>query len=54
MYFAKHISSGRCVDAIMYVHFSSFESESNSAKCNLLLEDKLVLLGLYKIPNFIK
>ena len=43
MYFAKHITNDRCVDDIMYVHFSSYESESNSAMCNLLSASKLVL-----------
>ena len=43
MYFAKHITNGRCVDDIMYVNFSSFESESNLAMCYLLSAGELVL-----------
>ena len=30
MYFAKHITIGRCVDDIMYINLLLFESESNS------------------------
>ena len=30
MCFAKHINNGRCVDDIMYINLSLFESESNS------------------------
>ena len=30
MYFAKHITNGRCVDDIIYINLSSFESASNS------------------------
>ena len=36
MYFAKHITNGRCVDDILYINFSLFESESNSVLCSLL------------------
>ena len=44
MYFAKHnITNGRCVDDKMYVNFSSFDNESNSAMCNLLSASKLVI-----------
>ena len=38
----KHITNGRCVDDKMYVNFSSFDNESNSAMCNLLSASKLV------------
>ena len=27
MYFAKHITNGRCVDDIMYINLSLFESD---------------------------
>ena len=42
MYFAKHITNGRCVDVIIYIIFSSFESESNSLLSSLLSASKLV------------
>ena len=42
MYFAKHITNGRCVDDIMYINLSLFESESNSVLCSLLSASKLV------------
>ena len=43
MYFAKHITNGRCVDDIMYINLSLFESESNSVLCSLLSTSRLVL-----------
>ena len=43
MYFAKHITNIRCVDDIMYINLSLFESESKSVLCSLLLASKLVL-----------
>ena len=43
MYFAKHITNGRCVDDITYINLSLFESESNSVLCSLLSASKLVL-----------
>ena len=43
MYFAKHITNSRCVDDLMYINLSSFESESNSVLCSLLSASKLVL-----------
>ena len=43
MYFAKHITNGRCVDDIMYINLSLFESESNPVLCSFLLASKLVL-----------
>ena len=43
MYFAKHITNGRCVDDIMYINLSLFENESHSVLCSLLSASKLVL-----------
>ena len=43
MYFVEHITNGRCVDGIMYINLSLFESESNSVLCSLLSASKLVL-----------
>ena len=45
MYFAKLITNGRCVDDIIYVNLSSFESESNSVLCSLLSASIIVLCG---------
>ena len=36
-------TNGRCVDDIMYINLSLFESESNSVLCSLLSARKLVL-----------
>ena len=41
MYFAKQITNGRCVDDIIYINLSSFESELNSLFSSLLSASKL-------------